>query len=547
MQKTIGFFFFCLWLSSLSAQPFTFVKQWDKRFGGTDDDALISLCQTSNGDYILSGASRSGVNGDKTEPSWNGSIDGWNIKIDGAGNKIWDKRFGGVNGDNTIKAQQTFDGGYIFGGSTGSGIGGDITQPSRGGYDYRLVKSDANGNMEWDKRFGGGGDDNFCSVLQTTDSGYIITGYSNSGIGGDKTEYIGDYDFWIVKTDANGIKQWDRTLGGSGRELMNTFSLCQTLDGGYITGGLSKSDSSGNKTQNSKGGNDYWAIKLDAQGNIIWDKDLGGASEDILGSILATKDGGFVLGGYSASDTSADKTQMRIGGEDYWLIKFDSASNKVWDKIYGGSQADELYTLTRTMDGGYLMAGRSTSPANGDKTETNLGAQQPWLVKTDSAGNKQWDKTIFINGLCYNIYAIQSNDGCYVVGTDTRASIGGYRTQANWDTTNQTYDYWIMKFCMDTFTSIDNGQQTTDDSKIQIQTYPNPFTTDLSIALKGENIHEATFTITNTIGQVIYKREESNLASNYTKVLDLSYLPNGIYFVEVSSGGENMVKRVVKE
>ncbi|MEO5674431.1 MAG: hypothetical protein ABIQ74_07265, partial [Chitinophagales bacterium] len=158
--------------------------------------------------------------------------------------KQWDARFGGSDYDWLLSLQQTADGGYILGGYSDSGISGDKTQASQGGYDYWIVKTDAGGVKQWDARFGGSNDDYLFSLQQTADGGYILGGYSWSGISGDKTQASqGANDYWIVKTDAGGVKQWDARFGGSSDEYFN--ALQQTADGGYILGGFSLSGISG--------------------------------------------------------------------------------------------------------------------------------------------------------------------------------------------------------------------------------------------------------------------------------------------------------------
>jgi hypothetical protein len=170
--------------------------------------------------------------------------------------KQWDKRFGGTDYEGIYSIQQTTDGGYILGGYSNSGMGGDKTEDSRGGFDYWIVKTDANGNKQWDKRFGGTDDDFLSTIQQTTDRGYILGGISSSSIGGDKTEDSrGGSDYWIVKTDADGNKQWDKRFGGTDDDggLILLETLQQTKDGGYILGGGSYSNIGGDKTEDSRG------------------------------------------------------------------------------------------------------------------------------------------------------------------------------------------------------------------------------------------------------------------------------------------------------
>ncbi|MFI5206101.1 MAG: T9SS C-terminal target domain-containing protein, partial [Candidatus Paceibacterales bacterium] len=227
------------------------VKQWDRRFGGTGDDQFTCFQQTKDGGYILGGSTYSGIGGDKTQAT-QGLHDYWIVKIDSLGNKQWDKDFGGANDENLSSLQQTKDGGYILGGWSSSGISGDKTQASWGNTDFWMVKIDSSGNKQWDKDFGGTDADGIRSLQQTGDGGYILGGFSWSGIGGDKSQASwGTVDYWILKTDALGNKQWDKDFGGAGEDAL--FSLQQTMDGGYILGGVSESGVGGDKTQPAQG------------------------------------------------------------------------------------------------------------------------------------------------------------------------------------------------------------------------------------------------------------------------------------------------------
>lgn len=422
---------------------------WDKRYGGNNQEVLTSFRQTSDGGFILSGSSNSGVSGDKTQALQGGLSDYWIVKIDSMGNKQWDKDFGGIGNDALHSIQQTADHGYILGGLSNSTISGDKTQDTIGSFDYWIVKTDSIGNKEWDKTFGGIALDYLYSIQQTTDVGYILGGYTPSGVGGDKTQPSwGSNDFWIVKIDSSGNKQWDKDFGGIGMD--NFHSLQQTIDGGYILGGGSGSGIGGDKTQPLWGTFDYWIIKIDAVGSKQWDKDFGGTGYDELLSLQETVDGGYILGGFSLSGIGGDKTGPTWGNYDYWIVKSDSICNKQWDKDFGADSIEggnSTPSITQTSDGGYLLAGTSFSPISGDKTENNLGPEQTWVVKTDSLGNKLWDKTIFTPGQDQTGLAIQTRDGCYVIANYTSANIGGYKTQSG----RGGWDFWIVKFCDSTF------------------------------------------------------------------------------------------------
>jgi len=418
------------------------VKMWDYRFGGNDFDNITAIQETIDGGFILGGLSSSGISGDKSQPS-QGIIDFWIVKTDSLGVKQWDKDFGGTADDILYSIWQTSDSGFIMGGYSESGIGGDKTQASWGGSDYWIVKTDALGNKQWDMDFGGTGSDYLYSIQQTADKGFILGGSSISGISGDKSQPSwGNFDYWIVKTDSQGIKQWDMGFGGSADEWL--YSIQQTIDSGFILGGYSNSGISGNKSQASWGVADYWIVKTDALGSKQWDMDFGGTEQDVLSSIEQTSDSGFILGGYSNSGISGNKSQATWGLADCWILKTDALGNKQWDKDFGGTVNEELFKVSQTTDGGYLISGDSYSPIGGDKTENNLGSEQTWVLKTDALGNKQWDKTILTSGHDETGLAIQIGDGCYLMSNFTNAGIAGYKSQASWNSSN---DYWIIKFC----------------------------------------------------------------------------------------------------
>ena len=462
MTRFIRILIILIFCRQISIAQNSLVKLWDYRYGGTGNDKLEVFQQTTDGGYLLGGISSSEATGDKTEPSWNNSADYWIVKIDASGIYQWDKGFGGTRTETLKSILQTRDKGYVLGGYSNSGIGGDKTQDNwdpaissaaNPTNDYWIVKTDSLGNKQWDKRFGGIHDDKFSCLLQTDDGGFLLGGFSASGIGGDKTQASrGSTDYWIVKLDASGNKQWDRRFGGTNNEQLYSISLSH--DGGYLLGGYSWSGVSGDKSQANWGASnycDFWIVKIDASGNKQWDKRLGGSYNDQLCYSLSTNDGGFVLGGFSWSGISGDKTQANVGPShtaDFWIVKIDSIGNIQWDKDFGGvEREDEFGNIFQTTDGGFLIAGNSYSGISGSKSENNLGVEQTWIIKTDQDGNKLWDKTIFTSGHDEEGWIVQTTDGCFAVANHTNGGIAGYVTQPNHDTGLLTYDYWIAKFC----------------------------------------------------------------------------------------------------
>ncbi|HNL06588.1 MAG TPA: hypothetical protein PKH93_03370, partial [Chitinophagales bacterium] len=308
------------------------------------------------------------------------------MKLSVTGSIEWQNTIGGNNDDYLQSIQQTTDGGYILGGSSYSGISGDKTESNQGMYDYWIVKLFATGVIQWQNTIGGNDYDQLQSLQQTTNGGYVVGGSSYSGISGDKTsDNKGGLDFWVVGLNANGAIQWQKNIGGS--EDDNLATIKQTVDGGYILGGTSKSGISNQKTENSQGLNDYWIIKISSIGEIQWQNTIGGSGEDFLIDIHQTIDGTYMVGGYSSSGTSGDKTAPNMGSEDYWILKLSSLGIIQWQNTIGGNHSDKLSHIQQTTDGGYIMGGDSNSPISGNKTEGNQGGSDYWVMKFTSVND----------------------------------------------------------------------------------------------------------------------------------------------------------------
>ncbi|MGB3077363.1 MAG: T9SS type A sorting domain-containing protein [Chitinophagales bacterium] len=447
-MKTIYTFFMSVFISVFFAtKAFSQAPEieWQNTIGGNYNDYLQTIQQTVDGGYIMGGFSYSDLSGDKTE-ALIGTDDFWVVKINSTGNIEWQNTIGGNSYDELYSVQQTSDDGYILGGRSYSGLSGDKTEASAGGWDYWVVKLNSAGDIEWQNAIGGSGDDNLWSAEETADGGYILGGYSTSGISGDKTEAsLGAADYWVVKLDNIGNIEWQNTIGGSNTDYL--VAIHQIADGGYILGGYSISTISGDKTEATIGVYDFWVLKLNATGSILWQNTIGGNSTEYLRSIQQTSDGGYILGGSSYSGVGGDKTEANFdGGEfkDYWVVKLNSNGNVQWQNAIGAIGDDAVGAIGQTSDGGYIIGGYSTSGISGDKSEASLGNYDYWVLKLNAAGIVQWQNTIGGSSGDYLNSIQQTGDGGFILGGHSYSGISGDKTEAV--TGGGAFnDYWIVK------------------------------------------------------------------------------------------------------
>lgn len=328
---------------------------------------------------------------------------------------LWEKSYGGKQADYLMDVQPTADYGFILAGSSLSKKSGNKAQDNNGDLDYWVWKMDEKGDLDWQKNFGGSASDFLQSIALTKDGGFILAGTSVSEKGLDKQEDSrGEDDFWIIKLNAKGGEEWQKTIGGSGQEKLQC--IYQTKDGGYILGGSSSSDISGEKIADSFGNMDYWVVKLDSKGKIEWQKTIGGIYVDELRSIEQTNDGGFILGGYSNSPASGNKTDDNIGVGDYWVIKLDVKGVIKWQKTIGGDKDDQLYVVHQTYDGNYILGGNSNSGSSDSKSKGNEKGTDFWLLKLDNEGAILWQETYNIGNVDVLTSLIENDDHSLLLG-----------------------------------------------------------------------------------------------------------------------------------
>jgi len=342
--------------------------QWEKSYGSPQrGDYPESIIQTSDGGYIFVG------NTEDSLPGFHGEIDAWVCKLNDTGGIQWSKCYGGSLMDYGNSIVQTLDGGYIFAGFTNSNDG-DVSG-NHGNDDCWVVKLNDTGAILWSKCYGGSGYEEAKSIIQTTDTGYIITGATNSS-DGDVTGCFGNSgNQWTVKLDNIGNIQWQRCHGGTNGA--NGYSILQTPDLGYIIGGFTASDD-GDVSENH-GGIDYWFVKLTDTGDIQWQKCFGGSGDDEALSVVIMTDGNYAIGGYSAS-TDGEVTGNH-GEYDFWIVKLDTNGTMLWEECLGGPVDEQLYKMTATNDNGLALIGITTG--NGGEVSGFHGGVSGdyWIVK----------------------------------------------------------------------------------------------------------------------------------------------------------------------
>ena len=354
--------------------------KWTRVFGGNRIDQCFSVIQTKDQGYAFVGW---------TSSFGSGGTDVWLIKTDSAGNQIWNKTYGGIRRERGLSIQQTPEDGYI--------ICGFSESYGKGLYDLWIVKTNEDGEEIWNKTYGGGDYDYGLSIIITQDNNYIVTGYTSS---------FGSIncDFWLIKIDFDGNIIWDSRYGGSLCE--SGFEVLE-IDDGFIVTGYTESFGSG--------GYDAWVIKTDKSGNISWVKTYGGALEDVVRSIKETSDGGYILAGWTESSGS--------GNKDLWVFKIDYNGDILWEKTYGGVLDQGAYSIQKTNDNNFIIAGYSEIKDPSDF----------WLIKIDQLGRIIWQKTY--GGILEDeAYCVkQTIDGGYIIGGWTR-SFGAGRE-----------DIWLVK------------------------------------------------------------------------------------------------------
>ncbi|MBS7252483.1 T9SS type A sorting domain-containing protein [Flavobacterium branchiicola] len=516
MQKTLLYFLFLLNFTLYGQTSL----QWQKSIGAQLEDVGSKILKTKDGGYIVLAYSSS-TDGNMADN--HGSYDIVVIKLNSAKTIEWQKSYGGSKLESGRSIIETKDGGYIIVGESYS-ADGDVSG-HHGTTDYTdlwLLKIASDGQLEWQKSLGGSATDAGVGIVAVTD-GYVIGGTVGSNDGDVKSSKYppgsGNIDFWVVKVSISGNLIWEKSYGGKNGEECN--SIAPTSDGGFILSG--NTTSSDGDVTGYHDDFDYWVVKLNSLGEMEWQKTLGGKKFDNAVSAIQDSEGNYIVTGYTGS-SDGDITNAKDGG-DAWVVKLNSNGNIVWQKSLGGLGGDYLYSVVQTLDGGYVLAG-DTSSNDGDATghhgtEFNFDF---WIIKLSNNGNVEWSKSL--GGSNHD-----TASGIIETGNENYTVIG-YSESNDGDllTNNGKNDIWIVNLG----NNLGVPEKTVSQS---FSFYPNP-TKDFINLNVDSNVIGSNYKIYDQYSKLL---KTGKLESEHS-IVQISDLPTGIYFLKILDSNLKIIK-----
>jgi hypothetical protein len=456
--------------------------QWTRTVGGTGEEIAMTIIQTTDGGFAVAGYTR---------PSGTGNADYYIVKLDAAGSLQWSRSIDRANYDYAFSIIQTTGGGFVIAGF--SATGGVFTD-----YMY-IVKLDAGGTYQWSKTYGGSGDDIASSIIQTTDGGFAVAGFTDS--------YGPHNEFYIIKLDSSGMLQWSRLLGETSSGSDAT-SVIQTTDGGFALAGGFQPTGTGNY--------DMYIIKLSSNGSLQWTRTLGGTGDDKAQSIIQTTDAGFVVAGYTNS--------FGAGNYDMYIVKLNSSGTLQWSRTVGGTGDDQAQSIMKTDDGGFIVAGYTDS--------FGAGAKDFYIVKFDANGNT-----------CGNTFTpttISGTIGTLVTPTTTETTQNPTVTSP---TSTSNTGGTLTTIC---FVGIQPISNEIPASYELYQNYPNPFNPSTSIKFDVPKESSVKLVVYDVLGKEISILIDYKIkAGKYEVAWDGTNYPSGVYFFKLITNEYVETKKMV--
>jgi len=392
------------------------VLDFTTTMGGSKNDVYKSIANTTDGGYVILGYTQS-KDGD-ISTKLTEDFDFWVLKFSADNTLLWSKTFGGSKDDRGEDIITTKDGGFALLGYSQS-TDNDVTS-NAGSKDFWVLKLTSSGTLSWQKNFGFLGSDYGTTLLETNDNGYLITGVldvtASNGQGNSRsTQKHAGGNIWAIKLNNSGDLEWSKYYGGSSTDI--PLGVVKTIDNGFIIAG--SSDSADRDITNNKGGYDFWILKIEANGTVVWGKNFGGSEIDEASAITQTNDGNFIVVG----DTrSSDKdVSNNNGAADLWMLKISQEGILIWEKTFGGTSFDVGRSISRTQDNGFIISGSSRSL---DANFNNQGQNDALIIKVDSEGNIVWQETVGGREIDFLYDAVELNNKTVIAVGESNSEDG---------------------------------------------------------------------------------------------------------------------------
>jgi hypothetical protein len=530
MKKTL-----ILLLSIISYQSFSQINSIVSNhfWGGNGLDAYTNSILLDNQNIVsVCGSPTNSVNGNK-DSLGHGMSDTWIINYTENYVKNWEQVLGGDQAETSMQISK-INNDFIATMTSDSEPSGKRTTNRKGLRDALVYKLDENGNIVWEKSYGTNSATGIYSSTIDANGNLYFACVSQSDIDLDKTENSYGYaDYWIIKTDPNGNILWDKTVGGDSTDFPHKIVY---FDNHIYTLGRSLSSTSGLKSEDLIGDQDAWLVKMDLNGNVIWDKTLGGLGFEI-GTDLVIHNNSIYLNIMSDSDVSGNKTDPSNGQTDMWLVKLDLDGNILFDKSIGGSGSDPGNGI-EIINGDIILMNHSDSPVSGDKTEPDInndGIGDGWVVCLDASnGNVKWDKTIGGNEGDYIKDILELSNGNYMLIGQSNSTAGGNLLSY----TNGNEDIWCTT--VDATLSIQEYFNQND-----ISLYPNPANDQTTLTIDSESNESILVSVVNLDGKVVYTTKVASNNGSTQLVLSTKNFAHGIYNVKIEQGQSLTVRKLV--
>ncbi|MFC2170366.1 T9SS type A sorting domain-containing protein [Calditrichota bacterium] len=456
---------------------------WSYTYGGRYSESCCTLIQTADQGFALAG--------DITvSPYRHFQL----IKTDSAGNQDWIKSYGALRYSYyCYSAIQTLDDGFVL-------VGASYTPGGESDYDYLLIRTDSDGDTLWSKKYGGTGGDYCSSVIQTPDSGFVLAGYSWSFGAGYS-------DAWLLKVSSNGDSIWSVTFGDIYNDYCN--SMIFTKDSCIVFAGeFLYPDSSGMQ--------DFWLVKIDNSGRLIWSRTYDVGELDMTRSVIQTADSGFVIVGSISPIENFDA--------DWLVLKTNSTGDSLWSQTFGGSENDYCNSVIQTADGGFMLAG--------DTWSFSRGYSDTWLIETDTYGDSLWSKTFGGTNSDDCRSLVQTNDNCLALA-------GGTNSFGEGD-----YDFWLLK--VGQLEVVHGNNIANSPGRFELRNiFPNPFNSTVKITINLPYQTNVTLNIYNITGKQVATLIKGELSPGiHTASWNPENLASGIYFAKLIWGTDAMTRKI---